>query len=57
MNDDVNDKLKLTELFMAKDQWKLGEQLDELVLMILDFGLNNITPKSTEITNVPFHFN
>lgn len=30
----------------AKDQWILGEKLDDMVLMILDFGLHNNKLKS-----------
>lgn len=31
---------------MAKDQWELGEKLDDLVLMILDYGLHSHAGRS-----------
>jgi hypothetical protein len=31
----------------AEDQWKLGDMLDTLVLMILDYGLHSDTGKTS----------
>ena len=37
-------KIKVGEGYIiarAKDQWELGEKLDEMVLMVLDYGLQS----------------
>ncbi len=41
----------------AEDQWLLGERLDQLVLMILDFGLNSVAGKTISICNTEFFLN
>lgn len=38
----------------GKDQWKMGNKLDELVLMILDFSLHQQTTKTTKIAEEDF---
>ena len=42
---------------MASDQWELGEKLDELVIMVLDYGLNDNIGKTSGIANAQFFFN
>ena len=45
-------KIKVNDVIIcasASDQWKLGEKLDEMVLLILDYDLHNIS--STKIRN------
>ncbi len=40
----VYGKIKLNDGYiyaMASDQWELGDKLDELVLMVLDYGLHS----------------
>jgi hypothetical protein len=39
---------------MAKDQWELGDRLDEMVLMILDKGLLNHAGMTTKIFETDF---
>jgi hypothetical protein len=41
----------------GKDQWELGEKLDEMVLMILDFGLHSDIGKTSIIAETPFFLN
>jgi hypothetical protein len=41
----------------ARDQWELGERLDQLVLMILDYDLNASAGKRTIITGTPIFHN
>lgn len=41
----------------AGDQWELGEKMDELVLMILDFGLHSDTGIATTIAGTPYFQN
>lgn len=42
---------------MGKDQWELGEKLDELVLMILDKDLHSDSGKKSVITETIFFHN
>ena len=42
---------------MASDQWELGDKLDELVLMILDFGLHSEPGKTSDIAGTPYFLN
>jgi len=42
---------------MADDQWKLGEKLDELVLLILDNELHSNAGKIYEIAEIRFFIN
>lgn len=42
---------------MANDQWKLGEKLDELVLMILDMGVHANAGKTVDIAGTTFFLN
>lgn len=41
----------------AYDQWKLGDKLDELVLMVLDFGLHSDTGITSVIAGMPYFQN
>jgi len=41
----------------AKDQWILGERLDEMVLMILDRGIRNNTEKILTIAGTTIFLN
>jgi len=44
-------KIKVNDYYIvssAKDQWELGEKLDEMVLMVLDYGID----KNTGITTI-----
>lgn len=41
----------------AKDQWVLGEKLDELVLMNLDYGLHADMGKISNSTRPPYFLN
>ncbi len=41
----------------ASDQWILGEKLDEMVLLILDNGLNDDKGKSSKIAETDFFHN
>ena len=48
----VRGKIKVNNGFiyaMAKDQWELGERLDEIVLMILDYSLHSLPVVTTTI--------
>lgn len=36
----------------AKDQWELGDRLDELVLLVLDYGLHDDTGNSIPKRNL-----
>ena len=42
---------------IAEDQWVLGDKLDELVLMILDFGLHSDTGIASNIAGTPYFLN
>lgn len=44
-------------LASATDQWELGDKLDELVLMILDFGLHSEPGKTSDIAGTPYFQN
>jgi len=47
----VYGKIKVNDVFIyatAPDQWKLGEKMDEMVLLILDFDLHNISRMPSE---------
>jgi len=44
-------------LAQAKDQWELGEMLDEIVVMVLDYGLHSVVGKKIVISGIPFHWN
>ena len=35
----------------AKDQWELGEKLDEMVLMVLDYDIYNADSKHLRVKN------
>lgn len=53
-------KIKVNDgyiLACARDQWELGEKLDEMVLMILDRGLHNDAGRSYEITGHQYFLN
>lgn len=41
----------------ARDQWELGDRLDAMVLMILDFGLHNDEGKTSLIASTPYFLN
>lgn len=42
---------------MAEDQWELGKNLDDIILMILDFGLHSDNGETTKICNTNFFLN
>ena len=53
-------KIKVNDGFIyatAKDQWELGDKLDELVLMILDYGLHSDAGKTSVIAGSPYFLN
>ena len=41
----------------AEDQWELGDKLDELVLMILEYGLHSDTGITSVIAGTPYFAN
>ena len=41
----------------AEDQWELGEKLDEMVLMVLDYSLNSHPAMTTIIYETNFNLN
>lgn len=41
----------------AKDQWDLGDKLDELVIMVLDKGLHNDSGKFFKRYGFEYHLN
>ena len=41
----------------ANDQWELGEKLDEMVLMVLDYGLKDKDGITSEIAGTLFFLN
>lgn len=56
----VYGRIKVLDGFVctqAKDQWELGDRLDELVLMILDFGLHSDTGITSTIVGKPYFLN
>ncbi len=56
----VYGKIKVKDGFVytqAKDQWKLGERLDEMVLMVLDYALHASVGKSSNIVGTPYFYN
>ena len=44
-------------LAQAKDQWELGEMLDEIVLLVLDMGLHENEGLSTLIAGTHYFLN
>jgi hypothetical protein len=42
---------------MAEDQWKLGDKLDELVILVVDKGLHDNKDISIKIGGFVFHLN
>lgn len=56
----VRGKIKVNDGYIyaqAKDQKKLGDKLDEMVLMILDFGLHSDTGITSVIAGTPYILN
>jgi len=56
----VRGKIKVNDGYIcsqAGDQWELGDKLDELVLMILDFGLHSDTGITSVIAGTPYFQN
>lgn len=56
----VYGKIKVGDGFIcasAKDQWELGDRLDEMVLMILDYGLHSLPVVTTTICETKFNLN
>lgn len=39
------------------DQWELGDRLDDIVLMVLDYGLHNGACKTITIAGIPYFVN
>ena len=53
-------KIKVGEGFIlaqASDQWILGDRLDELVLLVLDYGLHSLPAMTTTICETKFNLN
>ena len=44
-------------LAQAKDQWELGEMLDEIVLMVLDYGLHKNSGVTIKLSDSDFWLN
>ncbi len=56
----VYGKIKVNDGYIyaqAGDQWILGEKLDELILMILDYSLHSDTGKTSVIAGTPNFLN
>lgn len=56
----VYGKIKVNDGYIiasAKDQWELGEKLDEMVLMVLDEGLHIHFGMTSKIFNIDFFLN
>ncbi len=56
----VHGKIKVQDgsvCAMATHQDVLGSRLDELVLMVLDYGLHSDADKTTDICGIPFFIN
>lgn len=39
----------------GKDQWELGNKLDELVILIIKYGLHHNIGQNTTIAEIPFY--
>lgn len=53
-------KIKINDGFIyakASDQWQLGEMLDEMVLMVLDFRINAQVGKTITIREFEYYLN
>jgi hypothetical protein len=56
----VYSKIKVNDGYIyakAEDQWVLGEMLDDMVLMILDYDLHKSKGITTPIAGTPFFLN
>jgi len=56
----VHGKIKVNDSYIyatAKDQWELGELLDDMVLMILDMGLHATVGRNSIIAETPYSLN
>ena len=56
----IRDRIEVNYGFIcaqAEDQWKLGDMLDSIVLMILDKGLHNVAGVTTKIFSADFFLN
>jgi hypothetical protein len=56
----VYGKIKVNNAYMhasASTQWELGERLDDMVLMILDYGLHDSAGKTIKICDTDFFLN
>ena len=42
---------------IGRDQWELGERLDDMVLMILEYGLHDSAGKSIKLCDTDFFLN
>lgn len=59
-NSVVRGKIKVNDGYIcaqAGDQWELGDKLDGLVLMILDFGLHSETGISSDLAGIHYFLN
>jgi hypothetical protein len=59
-NSVVYGKIKVGDGYIitsAKDQWELGEKLDQLVLMILDYGLHQCPMKTDNNSEILIQLN
>ena len=56
----VRGKIKVHEghiISIAEDQWILGDKLDEMVLMVIDYGLHSETGITSDIAGKPYFLN
>ena len=56
----VYSKIKVKDGYiyaMASDQWKLGEMLDEMVIMVLDNGIHTHAGEFVTISNMKYFLN
>ena len=53
-------KIKIHDGYLyakASDQWELGEMLDEMVFMVLDFGIHSEVGEFTTLCNMKYYMN
>ncbi len=56
----VYGKIKVLNGFIlaqASDQWILGENLDNIILMILDYGLHSVAGMTIKFCDTDFYLN
>jgi len=50
-------KIKVNDAYIiasASDQWKLGDKLDQIVLLVLDYGLHSDAGRSYDIAGCQY---